>query len=130
MSKPVSGGGIQSSVNRKVGVKAGPPNTRVISPRGVSQLGYAAGGKIRPGGGYTGENTSLPVFERKAGEQTLGNELATDVGKGGPGTGRQVYKSGYQAQYGNVVPGNAPGKRSVFAEYPPETSGASLVRKR
>jgi hypothetical protein len=127
----LSGGGIQSSVNRKVGVKAGPANTNVVSPRGVSQYGYATGSEIARTGSYTTKNTSLPVIERKAGEQVLGNAKALDVGAGGVGTGRTIYKSGYQSLYGQAVQGSPPGRRDILSEFGAEVSDkASLVRKR
>jgi hypothetical protein len=37
----------------------------------------------------------------------LGNELAGNVGGGGPGTGREVMRSGTQGQHGNANPGIA-----------------------
>ena len=45
----------------------------------------------------------------------FGNELALNVGKGGPGTGREVMRSGQQNQWGAPNPGNAPAKnRDIF----------------
>jgi hypothetical protein len=75
----LSGGGIQSNKNVSVKVRAGPANTNVVSPGGVSQLGSATGSKPRPGGGYTSGNTASRVFERKAAEQPMGNAVALNV---------------------------------------------------
>jgi hypothetical protein len=131
MPKKISGGGIQSSKLVKVGVKTGPATTNVVNPRGVSQLGYSTGSEIARTGSYTTKNTSLPVFERKAGEQQLGNAKALDVGAGGVGTGRTIYKSGYQSLYGQVVQGSSPGRRDILSEFGEEvTDKATLVRKR
>jgi hypothetical protein len=123
MSKKISGGGITSNKLVRPGVKAGPANTNVVSPRGVSQYGYATGSRISRTGSYTTENTSLPVIERKAGESVLGHVKALDVGKGGPGTGRTIYKSGYQSLHGAPVQGSTPTPRDTLAEFGPEISG-------
>jgi hypothetical protein len=102
-----SGGGINSSVNKSVGVRGGKPTTNVISPRGVSEYGYATPGKLKAGA-HTADNTSLNVFERKAAAAAqMGNAKALDVGKGGPGTGRTVLRSGGQGVHGPVA-GPAP----------------------
>jgi hypothetical protein len=115
----LTGGGIQSTVNRSVGVRAGKSTTNVVSPRGTSQLGAAQSGKMRQGA-HTAVNTSLSVFERKAAEQPLGNAVALNVGKGGPGTGRTTYPSGYQALHGAPVQGSTPKPRDILSEFGPE----------
>jgi len=130
MPKKVSGGGIRSNKLVNVGVKTGPASTNVVSPRGVSQYGYATGSRISSTGSYTTENTSLPVVERKAGESVLGHVKALDVGKGGPGTGRTIYKSGYQSLHGAPVKGSTPKARDILGEFGRERSGSSLIRKR
>jgi hypothetical protein len=113
----LSGGGLTSNKLVRPGVKAGPANTNVVSPRGTSQLGASQSGKMRQGA-HTAINTSLNVFERKAAEQPLGNAVALNVGKGGPGTGRTIYPSGYQGTHGPVA-GPAPVQgRDIWAEFP------------
>jgi hypothetical protein len=53
----------------------------------------------------------------------FGNEVALNVGKGGCGTGRTIYKTGSQGMQGNVAPGNAPAKnRDILSEFGPESS--------
>jgi len=128
----LTGGGIQGNKNVKVGVRAGPPSTNVISPRGVSQYGYATGSKMSGTGHYTTGNTALPVKERTAAQVPLGNALTNNVGPGGPGTGRTLYgQGGTNRQHGPAVPGQSPGRRDTVAEYGPETSSmASLVQRR
>src|SRR6516162_11931913 len=112
----MSGGGLTSNKLVRPGVKAGPANTNVVSPRGTSQLGASQSGKMRQGA-HTAVNTSLSVFERKAAEQPLGNAVALNVGKGGAGTGRTIYKSGYQSQYGDG--GNPePKGRDIWTDFP------------
>jgi hypothetical protein len=51
----------------------------------------------------------------------FGNEVALNVGKGGPGTGREVMRSGGQGLHGAVGPGNAPAKnRDILSDYGPD----------
>jgi hypothetical protein len=47
------------------------------------------------------------VVQRGGFNTELGNRKARDVGGGGPGTGRDVHRSGGQGQYGSN-PGNPP----------------------
>jgi hypothetical protein len=117
MAKVTSGGGLTSNKLVRPGVKSGPANTNVVNPRGVSQYGHATPGKMRQGA-HTGDNTAEKVFERKAAEQPLGNAVATNIGKGGPGTGRTTYPSGVQGTHGPVVPDTTPKPRDTWAEYP------------
>ena len=118
----LTGGGINSSVNKSVGVRTGSRTADKVSPRGVSELGYAPGGRIRPGGGHTDKNTALPLIEgQKPSPVMLGNEKALDVGKGGVGTGRTIYKSGYQGTHGPTVPGQPlPDRGDILREFGPD----------
>ena len=75
--KAKSGGGITSNKLVRVGVRAGPPSTNVVSPRGVSQLGYATGSRMNKTGSYTTENAALPVIQGTKPQVELGNKLAT-----------------------------------------------------
>ena len=127
--KKLSGGGIQSNKLVRPGVRTGPPSTNKISPRGVSQYGYSAGSKLARAGSFTTENSSLPVNAGAMPQVRLGNDVARNVGAGGPGTGRTVYRSGYQAMHGQPVGSPVQG-REILGQYGAETSGASLVRKR
>jgi hypothetical protein len=123
----LSGGGINSRIVKRVGVKTGPANTNKISPRGVSQFGYATGGRLRREGSFTGDSTSLPVNAGTMKQVPLGNQLVKNVGAGGPGAGRTVMSRGTNAMHGSPVQGQAPGRRDILSEYGPESS---LVRKR
>jgi hypothetical protein len=50
----------------------------------------------------------------------LGNEIALNVGPGGCGTGRTIYKTGPQEQHGPVA-GTRPGPtRDILSEFGPE----------
>jgi len=127
----LSGGGIQMNKNVSGKVRAGPPNTNVISPRGVSQYGYAAGSKMKEPGSFTTENSALPVNQGTGAQVPMGNAVALNVGGGGPGTGRTVMRSGSQALHGPVA-GPAPVQgREILGAFGPEvTDKATLVRKR
>jgi hypothetical protein len=114
----LTGGGINSSVNKSVEVRGGKPTTNVVSPRGVSEYGYATPGKLRQGA-HTGDNTALNVFERKAAAAApMGNAKALDVQGGGPGKGRTVMRSGTQGTHGPVA-GPAPIQgRDIWKDFP------------
>ena len=43
----ITGGGIQSRIVKKVGVRTGPASSNKISPRGASQYGYATGSRLK-----------------------------------------------------------------------------------
>jgi hypothetical protein len=93
--KAKSGGGIQSNKLVNVGVKSGPPGTNIVSPASASQLGQAVAFKRDP----------LPIGT--GAQVPLGNELATNVGKGGPGAGRDVHRCGSQGLHGPVNRGES-----------------------
>jgi hypothetical protein len=82
-------------------------------------------------GSYTTENAALPVLQGTKPQVPLGNAVATNVGAGGPGTGRTVYQTGYQSMHGAPVQGSPSPKRSIFDQFPPEVSDqSSLVKRR
>jgi hypothetical protein len=129
MKKIISGGGLTSNKLVRPGVRTGPPSTNKIDPRGVSQYGYSTGSKLARAGSFTTENSALPVNAGTASQVPMGNAVALNVGKGGPGTGRTTYRSGYQAMHGQPV-GSPVRGREILGQYGPETSGASTVRRR
>jgi hypothetical protein len=105
MAMKGSGGGGYGSrphVEKSVRTGSGSHSTR---PAGVSQIGYQVGDKAtheRGSTGYRGEKLHNP--ERNFQPVKFGNELATNVGKGGPGAGRTLYgQSGQQGQHGPVA---------------------------
>ena len=131
MSRARSGGGIESSVVKNVGIQGGSRTTQPVSPRGVSQFGYSPGSTLDRAGSFTTKSSALPVFEgNKQAATPMGNQLATNVGGGGPGTGRTVYQSGTQAVHGPVVQGSAPGQRDILSEFGRDAPPASMVQKR
>jgi hypothetical protein len=103
-------GGIHSNKRVDVGQKLG-SGAHGIRPAHVSQTGSAIDPKSRE------------PRETKAPESRFGNEVALNVGGGGPGVGREVFRSGAQGQHGPVNPGNAPAKnRDILSDYGPEKS--------
>jgi hypothetical protein len=102
----IPGGGIKSRVVTERPVKTG-TGSRGTHPGGVAQLGQHTGDHTtnRPGSsGYRGE----PLHNnRNFNPVKFGNELAQNVGKGGPGTGRTLYgQSGSQGCHGQPAAGN------------------------
>lgn len=89
-----AGGGAGSRVNKSVGVRKGASATGV-RPGATAQFGSAIGnhatsvGRVLRGGAEK-YSTATPA----GGRVPLGNEVALNVGKGGPGTGRTIHKTG------------------------------------
>jgi hypothetical protein len=128
----LTGGGIQSSVNKKVGIRGGKASARIIDPAGLSQLGAAQGSRLSKSGSYLPESSAKQMFRgSKPNPVAFGNALSTNVGKGAPGAGRTVMRSGSQSLHGSVA-GPAPVQgREILGSFGPETtSRASLVHKR
>jgi len=103
MAKARSGGGLTSNklVTKREGTRE-QPRVRGVNPAAVADIGAAKGNHS--------ENRDLPYSARQLysgkGMQTgvqLGNAKATDVGRGGPGTGRTVHRAGSQGQHGPVA---------------------------
>ena len=104
-------GGFGSRNVKEVGVRNGTP-ARGINPAAVAQLGGVYGNhstdhsKVLP---YRGE--SYLVGKNPAGGNVpLGNQIATNVGKGGPGTGREVMRCGSQTGVSPTRSPNASGR--------------------
>ena len=117
-------GGIGSRVVNPQGVRNGTP-ARGINPAAVAQLGGVYGNhstdhsKVLP---YRGEDY-LVGKTPAGGAVPLGNQIATNIGKGGPGTGREVFRCGSQGSPGPVRSPIATG-RDTLAEFGPDTSNA------
>jgi hypothetical protein len=130
MARASSGGGINSRVVKKVGIHGGSRSTNVVSPGGVSELGTALGSRLARTGSYTSQSYAKPMMEgSKPLPVAFGNAKATDIGKGGPGAGRTIHRTGTQMMHGQPVGSPVQG-REILGSYGPESSGASLVRKR
>jgi hypothetical protein len=117
MAQARSGGGIKSSVNRSVGIKSGPANTRIIDPRSVFQLGTSQGDKLRPSGGHTGQPTTFPLIKGTGSQVPSGNAVAAST-VAGPGGSRTIYKPGYQGTHGPVAGQREPFGRPWWKDFP------------
>jgi hypothetical protein len=100
------GGGYGSRQHVEKSVRTG-TGSRGTHPGGVAQLGQHTGDHTtnRPGSsGYRGE----PLHNDRSFQPVkFGNELATNVGRGGPGAGRTLYgQSGLQGTHGATNPGS------------------------
>src|SRR3974390_585719 len=118
MSKARSGGGITMNKNVSGKVHGGSRSADKVSPAGLSQLGTAQGGKLKGASSYTSVNSAKPVFSgSKPNPVPFGNAKALDVGKGGPGAGRTIYRAGTEAVHGPVVAGSSPSRRDILTEF-------------
>jgi hypothetical protein len=95
--KAKSGGGITSNKLVHPNVKTGSAS-RATSPAAAAQLGASVAFK----------REQCDIGQAYNSGVKLGNEKAQDVGKGGPGTGRTVMRSGSQSLHGPVNQGESP----------------------
>jgi hypothetical protein len=86
--------------------------SRGTHPGGVAQLGQHTGDHTTNRPGSTGYRGEPPHNNRNFNPVKYGNELATNVGRGGPGTGRTLYgQAGSQGCHGQPAAGNPPPNR-------------------
>jgi hypothetical protein len=122
--KATSGGGIRTNKlvhPRHIG---GQRTTEAVRPGSVDMLGQQLGFK-RP-----------DLIQRSAQAATrMGNDMATDVGRGGPGVGRVTHHCGSQGSYGTAARGEGGiqgaadrGERSILG--PPSTGNPHPVVRR
>jgi hypothetical protein len=123
----VAGGyGSRQHVEKSVRTGTG---SRSANPGGVGQLGNAQGTHVTRGeeSNYHGD----PLHSGRSFQPVpFGNEVALNVGKGGPGTGRTVYASGSQGTQGATNAGNprpVP-DRHIIASYGPDYRGPGNPR--
>lgn len=99
MAKAKSGGGITMNKNVNVGIKAGSRSRDLAGPANAAQPGMIEYQNSRP----------LIAAKAPAFGPGMGNDLARNVGKGGPGTGRTLYgQCGTQGQHPNGNPNGKP----------------------
>jgi hypothetical protein len=95
MSKHMPAGGLKSRqvVEKPVRTGAG---AKAISQRFVSRIGASQGNKVTEQSGTL--NIDRPGPYKGTGFQSVkfGNEVALNVGGGGPGSGRQIFRSASQ----------------------------------
>jgi hypothetical protein len=99
-SQSGSGGGARS---KQVSMAGGSDMTRKVSVPQASQIGLSQGSHITDKG--EAKRPNVPIFQPAQAPCCLGNEIAKNVGRGGPGVGRTVYATGSQGQQGPVNPG-------------------------
>lgn len=105
--KAKSGGGITSNKLVQTSVRAGAPRANVMSPAGVAQQGLKHA--------FIAEPLSRATMK----SVPLGNQVALNVGKGGPGSGRTVMRSGTQGTHGQVIASTRPAGRDILGEFGP-----------
>jgi hypothetical protein len=114
------GGGYGSRQHVTTPVKTG-TGSRGTNPGGVAQLGQKQGSHVTRGeeSNYRGD----PLHSGRSFQPVkFGNEVALNVGKGGCGTGRTIYKTGSQGTQGNVAAGNPRPSpdRHILSSYGPD----------
>ena len=115
------GGGLHSKNVVSKPVRTGAP-ARGYGPAWVAELGQMQGNHVTPYGGSETKWRGDPMATRSpaGGNVPLGNAIAGNVGKGGPGTGRTLYgQSGTQKQYGSGGP-QKPAGRDILSEFGPD----------
>ncbi len=121
LSKGGAGGGPGSRQVHRQEVREGKPR-HGKNVRAVSQIGSSMGN-------HSTEGRSADKILRKAVERMeggrgtpseLGNSVALNIGKGGPGKGRQVYFTGSQQTHGPVVGNSRPKGRDILSEFGPD----------
>ena len=96
MSRAKSGGGLTSNKLVRPSIRGGSPTANRVNVTAVSQLGAKIGNHSDKG---TVKLTPQPLVAAKMPAVALGNSLATNVGKGGPGAGRKIFGSGSQGSH-------------------------------
>src|SRR5262245_9503904 len=119
-----SGGGIGNNKIVTPGLRTGTAASGITAGH-AGQIGAALGNHAMDG---PATRAVEPTYTKAsaAGAQKLGNELTTNVGKGGPGTGRTVMQNGTQGTHGSVNPGVGPRPsmpKDVHAYAGPEIGG-------
>jgi hypothetical protein len=117
--KASGGGGYGSRQVTERPVRTG-SGSHATTPGYTGQLGQKQGSHITRGqeSNYRGE----PMHVGRSFQPVpFGNEVALNVGKGGCGTGRTIYKTGSQGTQGTTNPGNPrPQQRDILSQYGPD----------
>ena len=98
-------GGIHSNKKIEVAVRTG-SGAHGKNPGHVGQTGIAV------------DPRAVEERKRPAPESRFGNEGALNVGKGGPGTGRDIHPTGAQGQHGPAVGENKPTAGGLIEGWP------------
>jgi hypothetical protein len=116
MAKTISGGGATSNKNVSPKVRAGSPNVRKINQNQVGGIGAQ---RVFADGG-TGPKLAMGETRDFV---PMGNAVALNVGKGGPGTGRDVLDCGTQGVHSG-------GPRSANAAAPKASPDGGAPKSR
>lgn len=121
LSKGGAAGGPGSKSLAKTTIYHSGQPAQKINPGGVAQFGSAVGNHAsdsRATTNYRGDPVRMGAMGGM-GSVKLGNEVALNVGKGGPGSGRTVMRSGSQ---GGVSPATPIGPtKDTLAEFGPDS---------
>lgn len=119
-----SGGGTGSKNVVKSPVKNGQV-AKSMREKGVAQIGSALGNHATAKGAKLNRAVEsirgAPQPRGGPGGVPLGNALAMNVGKGGPGAGRTVHATGGQGQRGPVAGGPKPAGRDILGAFGSES---------
>jgi hypothetical protein len=131
LSRGGPGGGPSSkALAPKVTTYFGGQPSQRVNPGGADQQGQAMGNHSTDSGKAL-RNPATPLSAGTfggPGSTKLGNEVALNVGGGGPGAGRTLYgQSGVQGQHGPVNPGKPTPARDILGEFGSESP---IVRER
>lgn len=129
LSKGGAAGGPRSrALGKPTQYFVGQPSQRA-APGGADQLGQQMSNHVT--GEMGGRSTKLPnpatpmIAGSMAGvgATKLGNEVALNVGGGGPGAGRTLYgQSGVQGQHGPVAGSTKPQGREILRDFGPDSA--------
>jgi hypothetical protein len=121
MAKSKPGGGINSRVNVQPRVRTG-SGAKGVSPGWVGQQGQAQGDHITNRAASTNYRGEPRLSGQNFQPVKFGNEVALNVGRGGPGSGRKLYgQGGTQGQHGTTSPGNPPSKSTdILRQFGPD----------
>jgi hypothetical protein len=110
-----SGGAAKS---RRVDMVEGPSTARATTPEMAANQGIKKGSHIM-NGTEVRRSVALPPGPAINNAVPFGNDLATNVERGGPGVGRVLYgQCGTQGTYGKPVQGNPPAPGELFPGWP------------
>jgi hypothetical protein len=113
-----SGGGIGMNKNVQPNVRTG-AGSRSARPAGVAQIGQSQGSHVTANKDTTYRGEPLHN-QRNFQPVKFGNEVALNVGPGGCGTGRTIYKTGTQTQHGGVAGTTKPTGRDILSDFGPD----------
>jgi hypothetical protein len=110
--KGSGGGGYGSRPHVEKSVRTG-TGSRGTRPAGVAMFGQIQGSHVTSNreSDYRGERLHN---DRSFQPVKFGNELALNVGKGGPGKGREVLPCGGQGTHGSVAGTRSPAGRGIL----------------